>query len=75
MRDYEFNQELQESQSEAAKTLQSTADAKRSQLEQWSSTAYGEVRAIELNESAYERLLYRHLACTIMKFRTRSGNR
>lgn len=43
VRDYEFDQELQENQSEAAKTLKSTADAKRSQLEQWSSSAYGEV--------------------------------
>lgn len=43
VRDYEFNQELQENQSEAAKSLKANADSKRSQLEQWSALAYGEV--------------------------------
>jgi hypothetical protein len=43
VRDYEFDQELQ--QTEASGSIKSAADAKRSQLEQWSATAYGEVRA------------------------------
>lgn len=43
VRDYEFNQEMQSNQSEAAKSLKANADKKRSQLEEWSASAYGEV--------------------------------
>ena len=41
VRDYEFDQELQ--QTGATDGVKTAADAKRSQLEQWSATAYGEV--------------------------------
>ena len=44
VRDYEFDQEIQDNQGEAAKTLKANADSKRSQMEQWSASAYGEVR-------------------------------
>ena len=43
MRDYEFDQEMQSNQSEAAKALKASADKKRAQLEEWSASAYGEV--------------------------------
>lgn len=43
VRDYEFDQELQSNQSEAAKALKANADKKRAQLEEWSASAYGEV--------------------------------
>ncbi|KAK9917348.1 hypothetical protein WJX75_003410 [Coccomyxa subellipsoidea] len=42
VRDYEFDQEIQDNQGEAAKTLKANADSKRSQMEQWSASAYGE---------------------------------
>ena len=45
VRDYEFDQEMQSSQSEAAKGLKASADKKRKQLEEWSASAYGEVIA------------------------------
>ena len=44
VRDYEFDQELQQSQSQASQGVKTAADTKRSQLEQWSASAYGEVR-------------------------------
>ena len=44
VRDYEFDQELQANQSEASQSMKTAADTKRAQLEQWSATAYGEVR-------------------------------
>ena len=43
VRDYEFDQEMQSNQSEAAKALKANADKKRAQLEEWSASAYGEV--------------------------------
>ena len=43
VRDYEFDQEMQSNQSEAAKSLKANADKKRKQLEEWSASAYGEV--------------------------------
>ena len=43
VRDYEFDQEMQQSQSEASQGVKTAADTKRSQLEQWSASAYGEV--------------------------------
>ena len=52
MRDYEFDQEMQQSQSEASQTVKTAADAKRSQLEQWSASAYGEVCTWPFKSSA-----------------------
>ena len=46
VRDYEFDQEMQSNQSEAAKSLKANADKKRKQLEEWSASAYGEVPCI-----------------------------
>ena len=46
VRDYEFDQELQSNQSEAAKALKANADKKRAQLEEWSASAYGEVTCL-----------------------------
>lgn len=43
VRDYEFDQEMQSNQSEAAQSLKANADKKRKQLEEWSASAYGEV--------------------------------
>lgn len=43
MREFEFNAELQEMQEKSTEKLRKDVEAKRSQLEQWSSTAYGEV--------------------------------
>lgn len=48
VRDYEFDQELQSNQSEAAKALKANADKKRAQLEEWSASAYGEVTCCHL---------------------------
>lgn len=48
VRDYEFDQELQSNQSEAAKALKANADKKRAQLEEWSASAYGEVSCCHL---------------------------
>ncbi|CAL5223599.1 g6138 [Coccomyxa viridis] len=42
VRDYEFDQEMQSNQSEAAQSLKANADKKRKQLEEWSASAYGE---------------------------------
>ena len=47
VRDYEFDQELQ--QTGATDSVKTAADAKRSQLEQWSATAYGEVCMVAMN--------------------------
>ena len=44
VRDYEFDEEMQSNQSEASQVLKSNADKKRKQLEEWSASAYGEVR-------------------------------
>lgn len=43
VREYEFDQELQELQQKSGAKLKEDVESKRSQLEQWSSTAYGEV--------------------------------
>ncbi|KAK9811116.1 hypothetical protein WJX73_003699 [Symbiochloris irregularis] len=42
VRDYEFSEERQNSQDQSSQALKHDAEEKRSQLEQWSSTAYGE---------------------------------
>lgn len=49
VRDYEYNEERQQSQSDSTKNLKSDSESKRSQLEQWSSSAYGEVRPCTLD--------------------------
>lgn len=43
MREFEFNAELQDMQEKSTEKLRKDVEARRSQLEQWSSTAYGEV--------------------------------
>ena len=43
VREYEFNAELQDMQEKSTEKLKKDVEAKRGQLEQWSSTAYGEV--------------------------------
>ena len=43
VREYEYNPDHQQESQAASQSLQQDAQAKRSQLEEWSSTAYGEV--------------------------------
>ena len=43
VREYEFNAELQDMQDKSTEKLKKDVESKRGQLEQWSSTAYGEV--------------------------------
>lgn len=43
VREYEYDPDHQEESQAASQSLQSDAQAKRSQLEEWSATAYGEV--------------------------------
>ena len=43
MREYEYDPEHQQESKAANDSLKSDAQAKRSQLEEWSATAYGEV--------------------------------
>lgn len=43
MREYEYDPEHQQESKAASDNLKSDAQAKRSQLEEWSATAYGEV--------------------------------
>lgn len=42
VREYEFNAELQDMQDKSTEKLKKDVESKRGQLEQWSSTAYGE---------------------------------
>ena len=46
MREYDYNEEKQGQQEESNQKLKGEVEAKRNQLEQWSSTAYGEVHAV-----------------------------
>lgn len=48
MREYEFDAEQQKLNKSAADKLSREVEAKRSQLEEWSSTAYGEVLLIPI---------------------------
>ena len=43
VREYEFDAQMQDLQEKSATKLKTDVETKRSQLEQWSSTAYGEV--------------------------------
>lgn len=43
VREYEYDPDHQQESQAASQSLQSDAQAKRSQLEEWSATAYGEV--------------------------------
>ena len=43
MREYEYDPEHQQESKAAGESMRSDAQAKRSQLEEWSATAYGEV--------------------------------
>ena len=43
MREYEYDPEHQQESKDASESLRSDTQAKRSQLEEWSATAYGEV--------------------------------
>lgn len=43
VRDYEFSEERQQSQQESSQSLRTETEEKRNQMEEWSSTAYGEV--------------------------------
>lgn len=44
VREYEYDPDHQQESQAASQSLQSDAQAKRSQLEEWSATAYGEVQ-------------------------------
>ena len=49
MRDFEFDADKQASQRDSAHKLKQDAEEKRSTLEQWSSSAYGEVSCLQVS--------------------------
>ena len=49
VREYEFNAEQRKENEKNADKLRTEVETKRSQLEEWSSTAYGEVRSFTLS--------------------------
>ena len=58
VRDYEFDQEMQSNQSDAARSLKANVDKKRTQLEEWSASAYGEVARYYPNDYLEQHLLH-----------------
>lgn len=48
VREYEFDSAMQDLQEKSAEKLKKDVESKRSQLEQWSSTAYGEVSILDI---------------------------
>ena len=53
VREYEFNAEQRKENEKNADKLRTEVETKRSQLEEWSSTAYGEVCSFPLSSPQY----------------------